>query len=450
MKRFLLSGTMLLAGMSAVNAVEPVKDPATYQSVEGTYFQSLWMYSAGTDNGNPLINSGGTRGIACIDGNVYVPMRGEGDIDHQINVFNGNTGVLEHTYKIPKKLIGADIAYAFNDLAADSKGNLAACNLTLDIQNSGFHVWRMKKDAIDKPEELMVALWPQGQLKGLRIDFFDVYGDIYGDGYILAAIGGDLENYSDIVLKWDIVGGAVVADEPMPIWIQSYVPAATTNGTAPRVKAVSNDAFYFDGSNSHPALYDFEGNILDGFDTGGVCTKNSTPNGVVDFELGGRTFLAAAANNHGGAVGLPKNSAQLFDITDGMSAAKDIQLFPANGLGNLTPSAPSVKPVIHLIDENNANIFIHGASNGLAAYRLSLNPLSIDAEKASAMKVHVAGGELVFSEEAAKVDVYAVAGNCVAQYANVNRATLSLVKGIYIVKAVDMAGKTKVQKIVVG
>lgn len=451
MKRILLSGTMFLAALSAMNAVEPVKDPATYLPVEDTYFKSLWIYSPKTNNANPLMNTTNTRGIACVDDKVYLPMRGAES--HQINEFDGNTGVLTKTYTLPVTVNGNKPGLALNDLQADSQGNLAGCNLATDIQVGNFYVWRMKKGAYDKPEELLAwTMGPMGQ-DPLRIDFFDVYGDVYGNGCIFAAIAGKIEGYSNMVLKWTITNG-VVATDPQLILINEYVPAKTlTSSIAPRVKAISDESFYLDGSDSHPTLYTIngdEGVKVEGFNTAGVCTKTTNANGIDEFELGGRLFLAAAANNHGTTVpGLPQNSAQLFDITGGMEQAKDIRVFPKDGLGSVTPAAPSINPVVKVIDENNANIYVHGCSNGVAAYRFSLQPLSIDKEKMSAMNIHLAGSELVFSEEAAKVDVYAVAGNCVAQFANVNRANLSLVKGIYIVKAMDMAGKTKVQKIVV-
>ena len=430
-----------------MNAVEPVKDPATYQPVDGTYFQSLWMYSPKTDNVHTMMSTASTRGIACVGDKVYLPFRGE--TSHQINEFDANTGAFLKTYTLPVTVNGNTPGLHLNDLQADSEGNLAGCNIATDLQKGKFYVWRMKKGAYDQPEELLAWTWGDQGQAALRVDYFDVYGDVFGNGYIIASIAGAIEGYSNLVLKWDIVNG-VASEEAMPIMIQEYVPSKiTTNGSAPRVRAISADNFYLDPSNAHASLYDWDGNKVDGFDVAGVCTKSSGPNGVDEFSLGGRMFLVAGTNNHGVLEGYPKNIAEVFDITDGMAAAKSLQIFPANGLGDNSNAGQTVEPAVRIVDENTADLFVHAYGNGVAAYRLSLNPLSIDAEKASAMKIHVAGGELVFSEEAAKVDVYAVAGNCVAQYANVNRATLSLVKGIYIVKAVDMAGKTKVQKIVV-
>lgn len=447
MKRILLSGAMLLAGMNAMNAVEPVKDPATYLPKEGVYFQSLWMYSQKTGNNHAMIgNAGNSRGAACVGDKIYIPFRGEA---LQINEFDANTGAFVKTYTLPSTVNGNTPGLHLNDLHADSKGNLAACNIATDIQKGNFYVWRMKNGAYDQPEELLCWTWGDKSQAALRIDYFDVYGDVYGNGYILATVAGAIEGYSNLVFKWDIVNG-VASKTPQEIEISAYVPAkVTTNGSAPRVRAISPDGFYLDPSNAHPSYYDWAGNKVDGFDVAGVCTKSSGPNGVDEFELGGRLFLVAGTNNHGVLPEYAQNIAEVFDITSGMEAAKSIQIFPAAGLGSVTNSGQSVLPLIRPIDENTVDLFVHAYGNGIAAYRFSLKPLSVDAEKMSAMNIHLAGSELVFSEEAAKVDVYAVAGNCVAQFANVNRANLSLVKGIYIVKAMDMAGKTKIQKIVV-
>lgn len=447
MKRILLSGTMLLAGISAMNAVEPVKDPATYSPVEGTYFQSLWMYSPKTENINPMMSTPNTRGICCVDDKVYLPLRGAEF--HQINEFDANTGAFLKTYTLPITVNGNTPGMHMNDLQSDSQGNLAGCNIATDIQKGSFYVWKMKKGAYDAPEELLAWTWGDQGQAALRIDYFDVFGDVYGNGYIIASIAGAIEGYSNVVLKWDIVNG-VASTDPTLIQVQGYVPTKiTTNGSAPRVRAVSADGFYLDPSNAHPSYYNWDGMWVDGFDVTKVSTKSAGPNGVDDFELGGRLFLVAGTNNHGVLEGYAKNIAEVFDITDGMPAAKSLQIFPKNGLGDATNSGQTVEPAVRIVDANTADIFVHAYGNGVAAYRFSLNPLSIDKEKMSAMNIHLAGSELVFSEEAAKVDVYAVAGNCVAQFANVNRANLSLVKGIYIVKAMDMAGKTKVQKIVV-
>ena len=451
MKRILLSGTMFLAALSAMNAVEPVKDPATYSPVEGTYFKSLWMYSPKTENAHPMMNTGNTRGICCVDDKVYLPLKGDSDksISHQINEFDANTGAFLKTYTLPLTVNGNTPGMHLNDLQADSKGNLAACNIVSNIQTGKFYVWRMKKGTFDKPEELLAWTWGDQGQDALRIDYFDVFGDVYGDGYILATVNGLIENYSNIVFKWNIVNG-VASTEAEQIWAQEYVPAQIkTNGSAPRVRAISADGFYLDPSNAHPSYYDWDGNKVDGFDVTKVSTKSAGVNGVDEFELGGRRFLVAGTNNHGVLAGYQKNIAEVFDITDGMAAAKSLQIFPKNGLGDVSNIGQTVKPVVRKIDANTVDLIVQAYGNGAAAYRFSLEPLSVDAEKMSAMNIHLAGSELVFSEEAAKVDVYAVAGNCVAQFANVNRANLSLVKGIYIVKAMDMAGKTKVQKIVV-
>lgn len=447
MKRILLSGTMLLAGMSAMNAVEPVKDPATYAPAGDTHFQSLWMYSPKTENAHPMMNTGNTRGICCVNDKVYLPLRGAEF--HQINEFDANTGAFLKTYTLPITVNGNTPGLHLNDLQSDSQGNLAGCNIATDIQKGMFYVWKMKKGAYDAPEELLAWTWGDQGQAALRIDYFDVYGDVYGDGYILASVAGAIEGYSNIVFKWDIVNG-VASTEPTPIQAQGYIPAKiTTNGSAPRVRALSPDNFYLDPSNAHPSLYDMEGQLVEGFDITKVSTKSSGPNGVDEFTLGDRTFLVAGTNNHGVLEGYAKNIAEVFEITGGMNEATSLQIFPKNGLGDNTNSGQTVEPAVRVVDENTADIFVHAYGNGVAAYRFSLKPLSIDKEKMSAMNIHLAGSELVFSEEAAKVDVYAVAGNCVAQFANVNRANLSLVKGIYIVKAMDMAGKTKVQKIVV-
>lgn len=451
MKRILLSGTMFLAALSAMNAVEPVKDPATYSPVEGVHFKSLWIYSPNTNNAHPMMNSTFTRGMTYADGKVLLPYREATPTHHHINAFDAETGAFIKSYAYPRADVAAGGEWQFQDLQADDQGNLAVANLTFNIQSGNIYIFRMKKGNYEEFDQLLAYTWgDQGSEKGLRIDYFDVYGDLYGDGYIIAAISGELSGFSNIVLRWDIKGGAVVPGEPKVIEIFDYVPAGVTvGGVGVRVRAVDNESFYMDPFTGHACLYNMDGQKIDGFDTGKAAVDNVAANGVEEFKLGDRLFLAAANHDHNSAVKKPFNSLQMFDITEGMEQAKSLGVFPAAGLGTGSNSGRTVEPAVRKINDNTVDIFFHAMLNGVAAYRLSLNPLSVDAEKMSTMNIHMAGSELVFSEEAAKVDVYAVAGNCVAQYANVNRANLSLVKGIYIVKAMDMAGKTKVQKIVV-
>jgi hypothetical protein len=389
------------------------------------------------------------RGLAFIDGKLYIPSRKDGL--NRIAVVDAETGSFIKYIDIPVDITGpvgtAEVPAVYtlpiNDLVATQSGNLVLANLAVgDV--AGTKYFRVSVGTDDGAGNWTFVNKVNFQCpSGIRLgDGISVFGDLTeeGDGYVISA-----DPATRTVYKFDFVAGELSASSPTLIGIKAIYPAPatfTTLGIAPRFQAYSEDYFFMDTQTSYPMMFDMEGNMIDSF-TGTVKTNTSGICGMNLFTFKGVNYMAAPTSNHV-ATTAPKAAFELFQVPEaGLAEAISWGIFPALGLGNVT-NASYVAPVVVDIQPNQVVIYAMSARNGICAYRMTDGwPTSVEPKKdASAIKMYPnpAKDYVNLTGEIVKVEIFALSGQKVKEVANETRIDLAGLRGTYILKAVDVKG----------
>jgi len=282
-------------------------------------------------------------------------------------------------------------------------------------------------------------------LAGVRFDAFNVFGDMFGNGYFMAAVAGTTAGIGDMVIRWNVLNG--MADENfVPIQIKKYVPSKTAkfNDTAPRVKPISETLFYLDGFQSYATLYDMDGNLVDS-----IAAKNypGSPglNGVDEFVIGNRNFIVYSNTN---TATSPFTTWAVGELGAGMSLVnmEKLYVFPKGGMGNTSNPVRTAVTYIDVVG-SSAYIYVYAFANGLSAYKLTLKPTGLNDKALSSVSLSLVGNQIRISEEVLSIEVYSVTGQKVATQANVSSIPSPSAKGVYIVKLIDKNGAKKIQKV---
>jgi len=289
----------------------------------------------------------------------------------KIQVYNTTTGDFIKTVTLPD----INDAYGNNTIRTDAAGNLILMNLALDARTTPFHVWKMANE--DATPTLIIDYTDPSATKAVRIDFGSIYGDVNGEGYILASIStsGTVTDQDKTILKWNINSG-VVSSTPEKIILQSYSPAAvTSNGGYAQIYPVNATQFYVDGATTYPTLYNTNGTIADGFSNApaGITKPITNANGIATVKLGTTDFLICGANTETALA--TKNCFYLYKMGDGGTFAGMtlVETLPIIGFGTVVNGSAVVLPIIEKVNESKANIYLYAYKNGYAKYELNLN-----------------------------------------------------------------------------
>lgn len=466
MKKVLLTAAALIFSMAAMNAQTEVKDPFVYEPVDGYVLKNLWIKSVKTLN-DPSAALGEARGMAALNGELLFCRRDGDPSVSSIDIYDGMTGAFKKNVALASDVfVGAGIPC--NDIQVDDAGNVLVANLATDVVKGGFQVWKIDitTGIGTKVIQCNLPLLENGEATPvIRIDAFGVYGDVNGDGYVMAAVAGAEAGIGDQILRWDIKGGKVVvsltggpettenpADYPEMITIQEYYPSTTpSNGTAPRVCPIDNDLFYLDGFNTAAAIYDMSGILIDSFEKApDLAPKQVGNNGVDEFSLDGRNFIIYSYTNT--VDGTSPQAWALCDVGENMTfeGMKKQAIFPGNGLGNVSNPVRTALPRIDVKEDAKvAVIYVYAYKSGFGAYVfgeesavdkfINPKPDGISDINTANLKISVTENGVTVSE-AAEVTVYDFTGQQIAAQSNATHVTL--LPGNYIVKAVSVDGKS--------
>jgi len=368
----------------------------------------------------------------------------------KIQVYNATTGDFIKTVTLPS----INDAYGNNSIRTDAAGNLILTNMTTDARTATgtpFNVWKMADE--DATPTLIINYTDPTASKAVRIDFGSIYGDVNGDGYILASIsksGTVVDDQDKTILKWTINSG-VVSSTPEKIILQSYSPATvTSNGSYAQIYPVNASQFYVDGATTYPTLYNTNGTIADGFSNApaGITKPITNANGVATVKLGTTDFLICGANTE--TTLATKNCFYLYQMGDGgtFTGMTLLDTLPVAGLGSAINTYSVVLPVVEKINETKANIYLYANKNGFAKYELTINSSITDVNKIKIDDnyISIKNGKIIFSE-ISNVDVYNSLGQKLFSRQKVHSIDAPIYKGIYIIKFVNQKGLSKSKKI---
>jgi hypothetical protein len=452
MKKLLLTVATALACFAGANA--QTTDPSVYEAVDGYSLKNLWIRSLSTESSpvDLLGSFSNCRGMAIKDGQMLLPsktLEKISEVDyfhHHFVVLDANTGAFIKNINVSDDIgLGS---YDMNDVAIDADGNVLVANLCFNlITEGGFKVSKVNlEDGSVTPVLASAAVQEEGDT-GMRIDAFDVYGSVDGDGYILAAVAGKESGIGDMVFRWNIVGG-VVNPEPVGIQIQNYYPASiTSHDSAPRVATVDNDYFYLDIKDAPVALYDMDGGIVESFESAPDLNPNEAGvAGVDEFQMDDKTFIVYAYNSYPNAETPSTVAVSALGEGQKFEGMQQYFVMPKMGMGNGTNFTRILQPKVEVKD-GVANIYIYAAYSGVAAYKFGLTENIADGiQDVVARPVVTTVEKGIAVSEASDVEVYNFLGQKVADAAKTTKVALPA--GNYIVKVANGASTTTTKVII--
>lgn len=485
MKKNLLIAACLVA-VTAFSA-ETVKDPAVYTDVNGYSLKNLWMKSVKTLN-DPSAALGEARGMAAYNGELLFCKRAGSPAVSSIDIYDAITGdfkknlILDSgvfTYLTKDRFGNDSIAtkgIPCNDIQVDDAGNVLVAELSTNVVASGFQVWKIDMNT-GKGVKIIDCKLPflsnGAQTPTIRIDAFGVSGDVAGNGYVMAAVSGDVAGVANQVLRWNFENGQpvvsmpdFVADPeaianptsyPLIIALQKYYPATVAaSGAAPRVCPIDNDYFYLDGFTCAAALYNMDGVLVDSFENAtALAPLQVGNNGVDEFSLNGKDFIIYSYTNT-----VPTVNPQAWSLAEmgpgpAFAGMSGYFIFPAAGVGTTSNPVRTALPRIDVKSTYNvAVISVYAYKSGFGTYVFGKtadvnNYLSTQTSVesvTSSFTVNSVSGGIQLSEPAA-VKIYNFVGQQLIS--GENMSFVALASGQYIVKAVTADGKIIAEKVIV-
>ena len=243
---------------------------------------------------------------------------------------------------------------------------------------------------------LVVMMDKGGQL--YRTDYLDVIGDLTGEQAecnIMTVAGATAEPGFPTIYRMHLNQGSTDwtggFEGDTYIDITDFYPETCTGfALAPVVKMVLNyedeaamysgDLFYIDCFGRDPVLYDVSGSLIDSFENASDDVKQTdkNANGVAEFSLEGRNFLAYPKAQYAGNG----NGCQIYvcEMGEGMSLeglTKYWQI-PADSLGKVTDDGlriHCINTAKSIDDEGNEviTLFTFKANNGMGIYEIGKN-----------------------------------------------------------------------------
>lgn len=466
-----MSKTLLHLAVCALCSVSAVaqttKDAATYApTASGEQLTNLYLNSAILNGGNAVLPggvAGDARGMAVVNGKMYVCNRdAEGS---KLIELDARTGSLLRKIELPADMWKegeAALGFICNDVQVDNAGHIFVSNMATEMRGTGAaHTFRVNYvDVTKTPVEyktVLNATLPATLPKAMRIDTYDLYGDILnGDGIIMLPVSGNEAGAGNLVIKYTVTSGVADAANPQTIVLTKFNPEkAVASGAAPRINIIDNDLFYHDGFNTMPMLYDMNGAVVDGFQNNKPLTPASTgQNGVTEFELNGSYYLIVASTNTD-----DKEAPQAFDIfkfkDEGRSFADMTLLyrFPQAGLGGVGNAVRTALPRVEIIDgeggHKKALINIYAYRNGYGGYEF-VNNVSTGITKVEGEQLDytVSGNVITVNGVAKAISLYNVIGQKVAETVN-GQTVKAPARGVYVLNVQGKNGSSKTVKVVI-
>ena len=297
-------------------------------------------------------------------------------------------------------------AYVFapnTDMRMDDAGNILVANLP--TEGHVYQIWKI--DEKTGEGELVVYMGGNSGVTdfaarfpddpAIRLDRFDVVGDVTADATIMAPSQNSSNVYQMDIAdgKWDGEGWHIICNNGDPAVAFSY---------SPRIEVVDDgEAFYVDGFATFPELFDIEGNLLESFngtfDEAGesinpsclelLYSKNAISSGtgvcgVHEFMCGGAYFFAMAGNSYEGSDNSMPGSTKIFRFKDGNRHFYEMMLaweVADNGFGNVkNPQFNYVQASVE-VDKLTTELYVFVAENGIGKYTIKASK-SVEEETA--------------------------------------------------------------------
>lgn len=437
-KSLLLASALLCAASSFAQDMtiapdgEDVKrnfDPVQYEKFGEFELRNRWMISRNTDGNDEFLKYLPENTMACsvvLDTTIYVSRPNNGSL-LKFGLASGRyLGELKLT--VDGESIGTGIGASYN-FTKDNFGHIvfhgyrATVGLADDGTDSGlalYYISDIETGACTKAGDLMVTLdeYANNYLKG-RVDFSSIVGDVTRQEAHAIVMAGGGQNAGLQIYRWRCEQGSDVwngdfADKDgagNPDVIMLSPVAADANATQWQGATVctivqdedfSGSLFYIDGMSNQPALYDTNGNFVEGGTHHVETTVNEETgeqettavrnisgdwlvtevavNGITEFTVEGTNFVCYANTQHGKSPGGDVKIAKLgdnFEWTADAGAEMAWVSVPAQGMGMTSDGGRRILNISATVVEGangtgeGVYLMINRNFNGLGLYTIA-------------------------------------------------------------------------------
>ncbi len=370
-------------------AQDPYPYPDITDSVSGIKYNliSNWQYSynlANWQDNRPNPIAEGSRSMIHKDGILYFLYRDSNSPIYppylvRVNAKSGK--MIEPIYLADNifKKNGNYILGPFNDLKTDSAGHALVSNISL--HGTDFQIWTVDLSTgsgnllvdLTQNGRMLKDIYPEYLIKNSRIERIGVYGDISHNAIIMAAVTNNT-----IVFYWNIYNGQWDGQTNL-----INLQIDETMAGSPQIVPIAKNRFYVDGSNTHPLLFDIDGNLLDKLSNypnllTGISGKarSSGHNGVREFKVNNNYYILCAGDN---TAGSSPSTFVLYKFKDSNKRFSDMTKlyeFPYAGMGGVSnPQRVAVSDVKVAADGKAVDLFVFTAENGYGSYTIHLTQI---------------------------------------------------------------------------
>ena len=364
-----------------------------------------------------------------------------------IGILNFGTGVWEKEVALTYN--GAPISglLCANQIGTDDFGNIWLAGLCSDASVNPVKLYKI--DNLETGECSLageLALPVDEASSAGRIDYYDVLGDITGvnsDAIVMCAA----KAASCAVYRWKLDQGGTAADwygdfDGYVCWdgskLETYPADQAAWGGAMTMTIITTEDlagenFYVDDFNTAPVIYNTSAGVVDGFmNAPSEYVPAVGPNGVGEFMLGDKNFIAYVINQYNVSPGCQVRVAEIPDLS--FSNMQSYWVIPEIGLGETSDGGTRVHNIATYIhtDANGVQgcyLLIYKCCNGVGVYQIAEDGFIPVYEKAGVEGIEA-------DEIEAPAEYYNLQGVKVANPEN----------GLYIVKRGNKATKEIVVK----
>ena len=393
----------------------------------------MWNYSANSSLADWMVfTNKPVRSIANIGDRLYVlQIKGYGV--PEVVILNAYDGSQIGTLPVDGISGGA---YCLSSLM-EFDGKLIGTN-ACEVSHT-FKVYCWDSDTA-KPEVLLQDATHGSEIMGAQVN---AYGT-WANGKILVTNQGTSK-----VFVYTITNGSINST-PTVINLKDSEGNAFDGGDGRGSAGIimnADGSFWLDGYSQLPTLFSADG-VAQKTMNAAVLGNNNSGTSMSLINYGTRKYLAAtsylSSNANGGFV--------LADVTDGIAEATANRFFyPTAGLGPVGNAQRISTVVGKATDDYKLHVWVCVQGQGVAYYCYDgARTNAVQMFDNDAVQLVYAGGIIsVVGADNALLTVYNTAGSVVASTASTSMPTSTLLKGVYIVKAVTDMGNVVTKKIVV-
>ena len=278
-----------------------------------------------------------------------------------------------------------------NQVGIDDADNIWICGMTVDAC--------IKPAQIYVVEDLQTgacrnvgqwALPAEESSAAGRCDYWDVVGDITGaeaNAVCMGAVGATASGEKLCLYRWELAQGATewVANEDGFAGYVSNTDLAETypadqvtwGQSSATVKIVAEEGFvgsmfYVDGFTTCPSLYDTSLRMVESFASAPDLAPQVGANGVEEFSLNGKYYLAYVEAQYNVSPGCRVNVCQLGE-DDTFNGMRKLWSLPEGGLGEVSDGGNRVHSIdtYKVVDKNGKEgvyLLTYKCNNGLGLY----------------------------------------------------------------------------------